>query len=126
MILRRMIMPMLQEVKNVLSQYLYLSNNNVVDAVLGTVIANQLPGPPVSLYLIGPPGSGKTEILNGLEGYHRTYHPSKITPNTLMSGYVEKGKHRQAEGKNDHSLLVRLTASGKNILGFKDFTTILD
>ena len=118
-------MPTLQDVKDVFAKYIYLSNTNVIDAVLGAAIANQLPGPPVCLYLIGPPGSGKTELLNGLEGYHRTYHPSKITPNTLMSGYVEKGDNKNAKGRNDHSLLVRLTEQGKNILVFKDFTTIL-
>ena len=118
-------MPTLSDVKEVLSKYLYLSNTGVIDTVLGAVIANQIPGPPICLYLVGPPGSGKTEILNGLEGYYRTYHPSKITPQTLLSGYIARGDKRKPADQSEKSLLVKLCAQGKNILVLKDFTTVL-
>jgi hypothetical protein len=41
----------------------YLPDPGMVELVLATVVANRLPGPPVWTLLVGPPGSGKTEVL---------------------------------------------------------------
>jgi hypothetical protein len=47
------------------------------------------------MYIIGPPSSAKTEILRGLQTYYRTYHPSKVTPATFFSGYIDPGKKKK-------------------------------
>jgi len=45
---------------------LHLPDVAPVLAVLGTVAANRLPGDPVWSLLVGPPSSGKTEIVDSL------------------------------------------------------------
>ena len=110
----------LQEIKDQIAKYLYLTDTDVVDVILATVIANRIPGDSISLYLIGPSSSAKTELLNCLTEYPHIESVSKITPHTLVSGYQEKGKKSE-----DHSLLTKLQREGRNILVLKDFTTII-
>jgi len=43
---------------------LYLPDPTVLVAVVATVAANRLPGDPVWTFVVGPPGGGKTEVLN--------------------------------------------------------------
>jgi hypothetical protein len=44
-------------------RWLYLPDAAALLAVLGTVAANRMGGDPLWLLLIGPPGGGKTELL---------------------------------------------------------------
>jgi hypothetical protein len=106
----------LDDVKLTFCEWLDIKTHEVVDVVLGTIIANEFNADPLSLYLIGPPSVGKTEILRALNGHPRVYPISTLTPNTFISGM--KGKAV--------SLLPTLTKDGKTILVVKDFTTILE
>jgi len=106
----------LDDVKLTFAGWLDIKTHEVVDVVLGTIIANDFNADPLSLYLIGPPSVGKTEILRALNGHPKVYPISTLTPNTFISGM--KGKAV--------SLLPTLTKDGKTILVVKDFTTILE
>lgn len=110
----------LQEIKDQINKYLYLSDTDVIDIVLATVMANRIPGDSISLYLVGPSASAKTELLNCLSDYGHIENISKITAHTLLSGYQDKNKKGE-----DHSMLTRLQKEDRNILIFKDFTTII-
>ena len=81
--------------------------------MLATVVAHNYPGDPVWLFLVGAPGSAKTEIIRTLRT-SKTYSLSSLTQHTLISGLKTKG--------DDPSLLPKL--DGK-VLVIKDFTTVL-
>jgi hypothetical protein len=95
---------------------LIFDDDTFIDFVFGVIFANRLDSKPVWLYIIGPPGSGKTEILQSLTGHKSIFSISTLTSNTLISGMVQKQK-----GK-DPSLLPKLD---KKIMIIKDFTVLL-
>ncbi len=87
----------------------------LLDVVLGTVMAHRLDGDPCWLFLVGPPGDGKTEILRSMSDSEAVFVLSSIKPAALISGL-------QIENGTDPSLLPKL--DGK-VLVVKDFTTVL-
>ena len=88
----------------------------VLDMFLGAVVANRFSGDPVWIFVVGPPGGTKTEVLRSLSEWSEVYTLSTLTASTLISGLVPK------DGI-DPSLLPKL--DGK-VLVIKDFTAILD
>ena len=108
----------LNEAKETISQWLYLDAGEdvVVDVILGTMVANRFQGDPVWLFIVGPPGSIKTEILRTLSEWRESYMLSTLTASTLISGYVSRSGE-------DPSLLPKLNGL---VLIIKDFTAILD
>ncbi|MGH2628377.1 MAG: hypothetical protein ACRDHY_17195 [Anaerolineales bacterium] len=94
-------------------QWLMLPDVDVVRVVLAAVIANRLAGDSLWLFVIAPPGGGKTELLNALGGAPDIYPLSDLTPQTFLSG---------KQGDSDASLLPKLSDT---ILILKDFTTVL-
>lgn len=102
-----------EEVLAVLSKWLCLPDLEAVDVLMATAIAIYLPGDPLWLYYVGPPGGTKTESLRALKG-PRVVSLSSLTPQTLISGY--KGDPEKVD------LLPKL--DGK-LLVIKDFTSIL-
>ncbi|MGH7174330.1 MAG: hypothetical protein ACRELG_29030, partial [Gemmataceae bacterium] len=107
----------IEEAREVFCRHLYLPDPDVVDVVLSVPAGNRLlDTDPLWLFLKGPPGSGKTELLNPLRGLSDwAVLVSNLTPAALISGYVDP------EG-DDPSLLPQL--DGKCLV-IKDFTTIL-
>lgn len=98
-------------------EWLYLKDHEVIDIILGAVIANQFQGPDsINVNVVGPPSSTKTELLRSLSGYSPVYTISTLTPQTLISGM--KGSRG--------SLLLNLKSDGKKILIIKDLTSILE
>ena len=53
----------IDDVKLTFAEWLRLEDHQVIDVLLGAVIANSLEGDPINLYIVAPPSSGKTEIL---------------------------------------------------------------
>lgn len=105
--------------KDVCRKWLYIENDEYIDVSFGVVFANRLDVKPVWLYLVAPPGGGKTEIVQSFEGHPTIYALTTLTSKTLMSGKIpEPGKKEE----KDPSLLPKL--DGK-ILVIKDFTSIL-
>jgi energy-coupling factor transporter ATP-binding protein EcfA2 len=97
--------------------YLFLPDPGPLEVVLGAVAANLLPGDPVWLLLVGPPASGKTEILSSLSGLPFIHEVSTFTEAGLLSGSVSR-----REGATG-GLLAELGKFG--IVVCKDFTSVL-
>lgn len=95
-------------------KWLELPNAEPLDVVFGSVFANRLGGDPLWLFLVGPPGSLKSELLMSLDGAPLVHCETSLTAHTLISG--------MNMGGNDPSLLPKII--GKTLV-VKDFTTIL-
>ena len=111
----------LQNVIKVFSEFVSWPEYDIIPIVLGTCIANLGDGDAVFLLLVGPPSSGKTELIRGFYGLPGFYELSKVTEHTFISGFIEKGKKKGS----DNSLLVRLTKDNKRVVMIKDLTTLL-
>ncbi len=96
-------------------QLLHLPNPTPVLAVLGTVAANRLAGDPVWVMLVGPPSSGKTEIVDSLRLLPEGAAVSTLTKASLLSA--------QAGGSG--GLLLTKFRDGSGLLLVKDFTSLL-
>jgi len=87
-----------------------------VRTLFAAVAAHRLPGQPVWLMLVAPPGSMKTELLESLDGLPRVHLVDRVTPNTFLSGQV-------ARSRAPASLLHRIGPDG--ILVCPDFSIVL-
>src|SRR5215469_15600632 len=56
--------------------------------VYASVAAHYIPGQPVWPMLVAPPGSMKTELLNGMDGLPQIHFIDVITPKTFISGHL--------------------------------------
>jgi hypothetical protein len=87
----------LAEVVAGFERWLYLPDPRALLAVLGAVSANELAGDPLWLVLVGPPGGGKTELLNALSELADVHAAATLTEGALLSG--TPGKEREAGTK---------------------------
>jgi len=99
-------------------RYLFMPDTGALEVLLGAAAANHLPGDPVWLLLVGPPGYGKTELLNSLTKAPDIYHVAVLTEASLLSGTPR----REAQGSKG-GLLRQIGEFG--ILLVKDFGGIL-
>ena len=81
---------------------------------LATVVSNKIPGDPLWIYVVGPPGCGKSMILQSFMNSLNCVFRSKLTATSFISGM------KQEDG-SDPSLLAQL--NGKSLL-IKDFTAV--
>ena len=107
--------PTLDDVRTVFKRWLFLESTDAISVMLATVVSQQIDGEPIWMFLVGPPGSAKTETLNSLSLVPSAYMTSTLTPHSLISGANWK------DG-GDPSLIPRL--DGK-VMVIKDFTSIL-
>lgn len=109
--------PTLKDVHDVFKKWLFLDSTDGIDVLLATLISQRLEGPPVWLFLVGPPGSAKTELISSLSDLNEDiYATSTVTPHALISGANFQGM------KEDPSLIPKL--DGK-VLVIKDFTAVM-
>jgi hypothetical protein len=87
---------------------------DLIDIVLAAVIANRMLADPLWIFLVGPPSSGKTEVINSLRDVPDVFPLSSLTRSTFASGFEKKGV--------ETSLLPRIT---DRIVTLKDFGTVL-
>ncbi len=104
---------------HVFEDWFYLPDPGPVQIVMGALIANYLPGNPVWLLLVSPPGGGKTELLLPLSGLPGVHVAATLTEAALLSGTPNKDKDKNAKG----GLLRGIGSFG--IIVLKDFTSIL-
>jgi hypothetical protein len=114
-------MTALDNFKKVCRKYLILHDDSYLDVIFGTVIANRLDSKPVWLYVVGPPSSGKTEILQAIQS-DSIIHVSRLGQYSLISFYVERDGDGKPTG-SDKSLLPML--DGKTMI-IKDFTAMIN
>src|SRR5262249_60652394 len=75
----------IDETLEAFDRWLLLKNHTSVLAVLGTAAANMLLCDPIWLGLVGPPSSGKNEILDALSGLPLVVRVSTVTVPGLLS-----------------------------------------
>jgi len=102
----------------VYSKRLIVEDSDYFDVVFGTCFANRLDSKPVWVYIVAPPGGGKSELLQALGGHSTIFLLSSFTEKTLNSGMIPKDPN----SKRDFSLLPKLDAK---VLVIKDFTVII-
>ena len=100
-------------------KHLYLPDPGPILVTLGTIAANRLPGDPVWLLLVGPPGNLKTEILQPTAGLDDVHPVGNITEAGLLSGVGSAERTSDATG----GLLREIGDFG--IILCKDFTSVL-
>ena len=105
----------LEHVLAAFDELLLLPDHGAVHVTLAGTVANYAKGDLVWPLLVGPPGSGKTEIVNSIGQAPGVWALSSLTPQTLLSGFERKGEPA--------SLLLQIGEFG--ILAFKDLTTVL-
>jgi energy-coupling factor transporter ATP-binding protein EcfA2 len=100
-------------------RWLHLPEPGALYALLGTIAANRLEGDPVWLLLVGPPGGGKTELLNALSGLEDVHPTATLTEAALLSGTSKRERAQEAKGG-----LLR-TIGDFGIIVAKDFGSVL-
>lgn len=104
----------LEGFKKIVKKWLYIDkrDDEVIDVIYAAALDRDLPGEPVWLFVIGPAGATKTELLRQLDG-PSFYTASTITAHTLITGLRDR---------NARDLLPELD---NKVLILKDFTTTL-
>jgi len=98
---------------------LHLPDDDHVLAVLGAVAANLLDGDPLWILFVGPPGSGKTEVVQRLAGLDYVHPAATLSEAALLSGVAKKATEKDATG----GLLRQIGDFG--IILTKDFSGVL-
>jgi len=113
----------LDELKIVYKKWLYLEekDNDFVDVALAALLDREIPGDPVWLYLIAPPGGVKSELLRSFKVYPRAYTLDTLTSATFVSGMAEKDKET---GEMVPVAGILQDLDGKTVV-VKDLTTLL-
>lgn len=102
-------------VERVLLKYCHQPDLQAAYAFYAGVAAHALPGQPVWVMLVAQPGSGKTELLESLDGLSFVHFVDAVTSHTFISG--------QIAGAKKPGLLQRIGSTGFMI--FADFSTVL-
>jgi hypothetical protein len=105
----------LDEVLATFDDLLLMPDHGAILVALAGIVANYADGDVVWPLLVGPPGCGKSEIVNSTTVAPGVWALSSLTPQTLLSGFERKGEPA--------SLLLQIGTFG--ILAFKDLTTVL-
>ena len=108
------------KIRTEFSKWLSLPNYDTVDIVGATLLANRLPGKPLWLAIVGPPATGKTEVVQALEGCARVHMIDGLTPATFASGFRISKKSTQRFG-----LLAQMDDGEPHMIVVKDFSTVL-
>jgi hypothetical protein len=109
----------LADVHETFRRGLHIPDPLILDVPIAATVANLLDIDPVFLLLVAAGSRGKTEVIGALSGVPEVYPLSSLTKATLLSG------HKDPKRPGNHSLLNKLTTTGKRIITFKDFGTIL-
>lgn len=102
------------DVISVYDKWLHIEDRDYIPVIYATILANRFDDTPVWLLIIGKSSSGKTVVIQNLEGCEEIYIISSITANSLISAWKEKGDE-------DKSLIPKLD---KKVLLIKDLSTI--
>jgi hypothetical protein len=110
----------LAEVIATFRKWLYLKDTAALELALAAVVANRSDGDPVWLLLVGPPGSGKTEIVVAIA----SADPDARLVGTLTEAALLSGTSRKDVGPGATGGLLRAMGAF-GILALKDFGSVL-
>jgi ribosomal protein L37AE/L43A len=110
----------LNDVQKSIEVKMFDPDMNIFKAIACAILSTQFNTKPIWLFLVAPPSSGKTEMLNSFKYLGEPYsdlihYTSSITDNTLISGM---------NAKKDPSLLAQFEGKKKALI-IKDLTPIL-
>jgi hypothetical protein len=108
------------EVERVLLAHTYKPDLVAPRALYASYAAHRLPGNAVWLMVVGPPASGKSEMLSAIDGLRDVHSIDSFTSKAFLSGRVDDPANPMA---TKPSLLHRIGESG--IILAKDFSTVL-
>ena len=109
----------LAEVLATFRRWLHLPDLGALLAMLGALAANMLPGDPVWLFLVSPPSSGKSELLQATTRVPIVHRAATLTEGALLSGTSARDRAAGAKG----GLLNAIGPFG--VLMLKDFGSVL-
>jgi len=109
----------LDQTRELFQTWLHLPDTGSLDVVLGTVAANRIDGDPVWLLLVGPPGGGKSEVLNAVSHLPDAHPTGTLTEAALLSGTPKKEQANDSKGG-----LLRAIGD-RGIIVCKDFGSVL-
>lgn len=110
----------IQDVLRGYDDFLHEPNHMAIELALIIATAGLFETVPIWVFLVAPPASGKTQIIQGLKYLGQPYDDvcyamSAITPHSLISGMETK--------RGDPSVFAKLNGT-KRALIIKDFTTV--
>ena len=101
---------------------MHVRDPGYVVLVLGMIAANRLPGDAVSVLLVGPPSSGKSEIIQACSALPEFWAVSTITVPGLLSIAPTAGRKAATGG-----LLKEIEKSGGyGVIGIRDLSTMIE
>jgi hypothetical protein len=101
----------LAELEEIFARWLDMKDAGPLRALLGAVAANRMLGDPVWPLLVGPPGCGKTELLQSLRKLPEAHFAATMTEAALLSGTPQADRAESARGGllreiGDHGLII--------------------
>lgn len=124
---------LMTEIHRAFDRHLYLPNWWLIDVVAAWYVGSHLEtGKPIWLAVVGPPSSGKTVMLDSLEGLLRVYPMGGFSENSFVSGmnsqrrgggYIPRGVLEKIADERDYEEGV-FVSYGTKFLTFPDFTAI--
>ncbi len=109
---------------SVYRKWLYIEDvdRDFIEVSIAASLDREIPGDPVWIYLIAPPGGIKSELITAIgQAYPKAYTLDTLTESTFISGMAEKN-HDTGEYEPIAGILQDL--DGKTMM-IKDFTTVL-
>lgn len=99
------------------SKHIYLPEDARKALLLqfAVIFSNKIPGDPLWLFIVGPPGGGKTLMLQSVSDTDDTHYESSLTPKLLVSGF-------KTNDGTDPSLLPQII--GKTLV-IKEYTEVM-